>query len=280
MIERHLLCIGPHGLHRLAYVEWPGPPDAPTLLCIHGLTRNARDFDGLAQALSAQYRVICPDMPGRGRSDWLAFPEDYETALYLGDIVTLLARLDVDMIDLVGTSMGGIIGMLIAALPGTPVRRLVVNDVGALIPKEGLERIAAYVGRDPSFPDLAALEAALRAIHAPFGPLTDAQWRHMATHSARRKPDGSLGLAYDPKIAEAFKNEPIKDADLWKNWDAIKCPALVLRGAESDILRRHDAEEMTQRGPRAQLVEFPGIGHAPSLTAPDQIAAIRDFLLG
>ncbi len=280
MIERSLSCIGPHGFHRLAYCEWPGPIGAPTLLCVHGLTRNARDFDILASALSAHYRVICPDMPGRGASDWLKEPDDYAYSLYIADLVALVARLDVDSVDWVGTSMGGIVGMLFAALPGAPLRRLVVNDVGAYIPKQPLERIAAYIGRDPSFPDLAALETGLRAIHAPFGPLSDAQWRHLATHSWRRKPDGSLGLAYDPKIAERFKHAPIVDVDLWQSWDAIRCDVLILRGAQSDILRRGDAEAMTLRGPHARLVEFPGIGHAPALMEDDQIAFIRDFLLG
>jgi len=279
MIERSLLAIGPHGFHRLVYFDWPGPKDAPTLLCIHGLARNARDFDTLAAALSAHYRVICPDMPGRGKSEWLGDPTDYTDALYLSDIVALIARLDVECVDWVGTSMGGILGMLMAAMPAAPLRRLVINDVGPFIPKEGLARIATYLGRDPSFPDLSALEAALRVAYAPFGPLSDAQWHQMAVHSARKKLDGSIGLTYDPKIAEPFKKEPIEDVDLWPSWDRMRCPTLVLRGAQSDILRASDAAAMTQRGPRAQLVEFPGIGHAPSLMADDQIAAIRDFLL-
>ena len=280
MIERSVTCIGPHGLHRLAYVEWPGPKDAPTVLCIHGLTRNARDFDVLAQALRADYRVICPDMPGRGKSEWLAIADDYAYPLYLADIVTLIARLDVETIDWVGTSMGGIIGMLFAALPKAALRRLVVNDVGAFIPKDGLDRIGQYVGADPGFSDMAALEAALRRIHAPFGPLTDEQWHHMAIHSSRRKDDGSFGLHYDPKIAEIFKRGPIADVDLWMQWDQVKVPTLLLRGVQSDILPAEIAQAMTQRGPRAQLVEFADIGHAPALTALDQITIIRDFLRG
>jgi pimeloyl-ACP methyl ester carboxylesterase len=176
--------------------------------------------------------------------------------------------------------MGGIIGMLFAALPNTPIGKLVINDVGAVVPKTGIERIAAYAGLDPGFPDLAAFEATLRCVHAPFGPLTDAQWRHLATHSSRLKPDGSIGFNYDPKIAEAFRQGPISDVALWPTWDAIKCPVLVLRGAQSDILPKDAAEAMTQRGPRARLVEFAGIGHAPALMADDQIAAIREFLLG
>jgi pimeloyl-ACP methyl ester carboxylesterase len=281
MIERTLTCIGPHGFHRLAYIEWPGPSrDAPVLLCVHGLTRNSRDFDVLAQTLSAHYRVVCPDMPGRGKSEWLGVAADYGYPLYLTDITALLARLDAERIDWVGTSMGGLIGMLFAALPNAPIGKLVINDVGALVPKAGIERIAAYVGLDPGFGDLAAFEAVLRRVHAPFGPLSDAQWRHLATHSSRRKPDGSIGFNYDPKIAEAFRQGPIGDVALWASWDAVTCPVLVLRGAQSDMLLASDAAAMTQRGPRAKLVEFAGIGHAPALMAEDQIAAIRDFLLG
>jgi pimeloyl-ACP methyl ester carboxylesterase len=281
MIERTLTCIGPHGFHRLAYAEWPGPsPDAPVLLCVHGLTRNSRDFDVLAEALSAQYRVVCPDMPGRGKSEWLSEAADYGYPLYLADITMLIARLDVERIDWIGTSMGGIIGMLFAALPNAPVGKLVINDIGALVPKAGIERIGAYVGLDPGFADLAAFEVALRRVHAPFGPLSDAQWRHLATHSSRREPDGSIGFNYDPKIGEAFKQGPIDDVALWPSWDAITCPVLVLRGAQSDMLPASAAAAMTQRGPRAKLVEFAGIGHAPALMAADQIAAIREFLLG
>ncbi len=281
MIERTLTCIGPHGFHRLAYTEWPGPTrDAPVLLCVHGLTRNSRDFDVLAEALSSHYRVICPDMPGRGKSEWLDVAGDYGYPVYLGDITTLIARLDVERVDWVGTSMGGIIGMLFAALPNTPIGKLVINDVGAVVPKAGIERIAAYAGLDPGFPDLAAFEATLRRVHAPFGPLSDAQWHHLATHSSRRKPDGGIGFNYDPKIADALKQGPITDVALWASWDAIQCPVLVLRGEQSDILLGSDAAAMTQRGPRTKLVEFAGIGHAPALMADDQIAAIRDFLLG
>ena len=281
MIERTLTCIGPHGLHRLAYVEWPGPSrDAPALVCVHGLTRNGRDFDVLAQALSAHYRVVCPDMPGRGKSEWLNDATDYTYPLYLADITTLIARLDVERVDWVGTSMGGIIGMLYAAMPNAPIGKLVMNDVGALVPKAGIERIASYVGLDPSFADFIELETALRLLAAPFGPLSDGQWRHLATHSVRRKPDGSIGFAYDPKIGEAFRQARIEDVALWTMWDAIACPVLVIRGAQSDILAASDAAAMTRRGPRAKLVEFAGIGHAPALMAEDQIAAIRDFLLG
>jgi pimeloyl-ACP methyl ester carboxylesterase len=277
MTASTISCLGPHGFHRVAYTEWAGPPGAPTVLCVHGLTRNGRDFDDLAGALSCRFRVVCPDVAGRGRSEWLNHAGDYGYPLYLTDMAALIARLDVGEIDLVGTSMGGLIGMMLAAQPGTPIRRLVVNDIGPLIAKEGLLRIAGYVGADPVFADLAELEAYLREVAASFGRLSDAQWRRMAEHGARRRPDGTLGRAYDPAIAEAFKTVK-DDIDLWPVWDAIRCPTLVLRGAQSDLLRGADAAAMTARGPRARLVEFPGIGHAPSLMAADQIAAVEDFL--
>jgi pimeloyl-ACP methyl ester carboxylesterase len=288
MIERTLEI--PGGLpglpaHRLTYYDWPGPSrasgPAPVVLCIHGLTRNGRDFDELAKALSTDFRVICPDIAGRGKSQWLDDPNAYAYPLYLSDMAVLVASLGLPRIDLVGTSMGGIIGMIWAAQPVNPIRKLVINDVGPLIAKQGLKRIRRYVGLDPSFKDPAALEAGLRKAFAEFGPLTDATWREMARHGARVKPDGSLGLAYDPKIAAPFKKAWfIRDIKLWNFYDAIACPTLVLRGANSDILRAADARKMTQRGPRARLIEYPGIGHAPSLTAPDQIKAVRDFLLG
>jgi pimeloyl-ACP methyl ester carboxylesterase len=280
MTARALACLGPHGFHRLHYWEWPGPPGAPTLLCVHGLTRNGRDFDDLAKALSARYRVICPDMPGRGRSDWLSDPKDYGYPVYLADIAALIARLDVEAVDWVGTSMGGLIGMLLASQKGAPIRRLVINDIGPLIAKEGLARIGSYVGQDPDFRDLAELEATLRRVAQSFGPLSEAQWRHLATHSAREKANGRLGFAYDPHIGDPFRAAPPSDIDLWAAYDAMTCPTLVIRGAESDLLRRVDAEAMTRRGPKAALVEFAGIGHAPALMAEDQIAAIRDFLSG
>jgi pimeloyl-ACP methyl ester carboxylesterase len=278
MIERSLSCLGPHGFHRLNYCEWAGAAGAPALLCLHGLTRNAHDFDPLAESLAGKFRVVAADMPGRGKSQWLDHAEDYALPLYLADTVALIARLGVAAVDIVGTSMGGMIGMLLAALPENPIRRLVINDVGPLIAKEGLARTAGYVGLDPGFADLAALEAGLRAIFAGFGPIDDAHWREMARHSARRKPDGNLGLAYDPKIAAAFALAPLADIDLWASYDVVKCPTLVLRGGQSDLLRAADAKAMTQRGPRAKLVEFPDCGHAPSLTRPEQIAAITDFL--
>jgi len=283
MRARNLPVLGPQGFISLAYWEWEGPVGAPTVLCVHGLTRNGRDFDFLAEALSNRFRVICPDMPGRGRSDWLDDPQLYGFPFYLSVLGALFARLDTPAIHWVGTSMGGLIGMLFASLPNSPVRSLVLNDVGPIVAKDGMARIAATVGKDPAFANRQELEAYMRQTYAGFGPLSVAQWRHLLVHAGRTRSDGRLGLAYDPKIGEAFhaaEDQPAQDADFWPFYDQVRCPTLVLRGAESDILRATDAAEMRERGPRAELVEFARVGHAPALMADDQIAAVRKFLEG
>ena len=279
MLERHLGCLGPSGFHRIAYDEWSGPPGAPTLVCVHGLSRNSRDFDVLAGAMSKTHRVACPDMPGRGRSEWLKNPAEYVFPTYLSDCAALIARLDVDAVDWVGTSMGALIGMLLAAQPGAPIRRLVINDAGPFVSKEGLNRIGAYLGTGATFDSLAEMEAAVRANNAPYGPLTDAEWRKMTLDSARRLPDGRYGFNYDPRLADPYKAGPVGDVDLWPFWEAVRCPVLVLRGETSDVLAPEVAEAMTGRGPKAKLVEFAGIGHAPALLAEDQIGVVRDFLI-
>ena len=279
MRQRFLPCLGPSGFHKLACREWPGPAGAPTLVCVHGLTRNGRDFDTLAAALSDQYRVICPDMPGRGLSDYLADSAQYNYGLYLNDLAALVARLDVESLDWLGTSMGGILGMMMAATSGNPIRRLVINDIGAVIAKAGLERIASYIGLDPKFDSLDALADAMAANFVGSDRVPRAQILKLAQGASRILPDGRYGLAYDPHIADVFKSTPPQDVDLFPVWDRIACPTLVLRGGVSDILPRDVAEQMTQRGPKARLVEFEGIGHAPWLATQDQIAPVRDFLL-
>ena len=282
MKARSLPVLGPQGFLNLAYWEWEGPAGAPTVLCVHGLTRNGRDFDFLAEALSARFRVVCPDMPGRGRSDWLEDAAAYGFPFYLAVLGALYARLDVPAVHWVGTSMGGLLGILFAALPKSPVRRLVLNDSGPVVAKEGLDRIARYVGQDRGFSNRQELEAYLRDVLAGFGALSEAQWRHLVAHAGRTRGDGRLGLAYDPKIGEAFRAQAgesgFSDVDLTEFYDRIRCPTLVLRGAQSDILRAADAAAMKERGPHAELVEFAGVGHAPALMADDQIAVVRDFL--
>ncbi len=277
MRRQTLSCLGPHGFHRIRYVEWGAPDNPEVVVCVHGLTRNGRDFDDLAQALSPDFRVLCPDVVGRGKSDWLEHKQDYGYPLYLSDMAALIARSGAARVRWVGTSMGGLIGMMLAAQPRSPIERLVINDVGPLVPKAALERLAGYVGHTGPFADSAGLEAHLRRIFAPFGPLTDAQWAHMTEHSARTSEDGTIYLAYDPAIGDAFSGE-LRDVDLWPLWDALRCPTLVLRGAESDLLREDTAGQMTRRGPRAQLHTFAGIGHAPALMASEQIDRVAAFL--
>ena len=279
MRSGRVLCLSAGGFHHTAYVEWGRPEAARTILCVHGLTRNGRDFDALAAALAETgARVVCPDVVGRGHSDWLADPAGYGFPQYLADMTALLARLDVEAVDWVGTSMGGLIGMMLAAQPNTPIRRLVINDVGPFIPKDALERIGTYVGADPSFADVAAAEAYIREVNAPFGDLTDAQWRHLAETSVRPVEGGGVKFRYDPAIATPFTQTPIEDVDLWPLWDRIACPVLVLRGADSDLLLAETAAEMARRGPCAEVVEIAGCGHAPALMDDHQIGVIRDWL--
>jgi pimeloyl-ACP methyl ester carboxylesterase len=279
MRSERLPCLGPHGFHRVVYSYWPGAANGagrPTI-CVHGLTRNGRDFDALGERLSRRGPVAAPDMPGRGRSPWLADAADYSYPVYLGAVAALIARLGGDEVDFVGTSMGGIIGMMLACQPGSPIRRLVLNDVGPFIPVAALERIASYVGLDPEFADIDQVERALRAVHGSFGQLTDQQWRHMAETSHRVRADGSLGLAYDPAIAKAFTVAPLADVDLWPFYDQIRCPTLVIRGATSDLLLPETAAEMVRRGPKAELYEVADAGHAPALMDEAQIARIESF---
>jgi pimeloyl-ACP methyl ester carboxylesterase len=282
------------------YTDWGDAASQRLVVCVHGLTRNGRDFDSLAQALAHECRVVCPDVAGRGRSDWLYRKDDYAYPQYMADMTALLARTSAwpvpsgwlgkladflsrrygsRSIYWVGTSMGGMLGMLLASRPNSPIRRLVVNDVGPLIPKASLARIGTYVGQDPRFKTFEELEAYVRQVSAPFGSLTDAQWRHLTLHGAKQHADGTWGMSYDPDIAAPFRKGPPQDVDLWSYWDTITCPTLILRGAESDLLLPETAEEMQKRGPHAKLVEFADVGHAPMLMAADQIKVVTDFLL-
>ena len=280
--EHTVQCLSPAGFHTMAYIEWGDVDNDDVVVCVHGLTRCSRDFDDLARALAPRYRVVCPDIVGRGRSGRLKDPQHYGIPQYAADMVTLLARLDPKSLCWVGTSMGGLIGMSLAAKEDTPIQRLVLNDVGAVVSGAALDRIGAYVVNLPRLENMAHAEAVLRVLAAPFGPLTDTQWRHLATHSVVQAPDGKFDFHYDPAIAipllAAAEVRAGQDLDLWPTYDAIKCPTLVLRGAESDLLTINTARAMTSRGPRAELVEFAGIGHAPTLMAPDQIAVVADFL--
>jgi pimeloyl-ACP methyl ester carboxylesterase len=278
--RRSVQCASPAGLHRIAYREWGDPRNRDALVCVHGLTRSGRDFDELARALCGRWRVICPDIAGRGDSDRLADPKHYTWAQYVSDMVTLIARLDVEAVSWVGTSMGGFVGMALAAQAATPVKRLVLNDASPVIAKSALERIAGYVGQAPTFATLDEAEKYVRTISAPFGPHTEAQWRFLAETWVRRSDDGGWRPHYDMRIAEPYRaTMPEKDLVIWNIYDAVRCPTLLIRGEHSDVVSRETATEMTRRGPKAKVVELEGIGHAPTLLNPSQIAIVRDFLL-
>ena len=206
-----------------------------------------------------------------------ANPAEYSLPLYLADCAALIARLDIESVDWIGTSMGALIGMMLAAQRDSPIRKLVLNDAGAFVSGAGLNRIGGYLGNDATFESIEAMEATVRRDHAPYGPLSDAQWRKLTIDSAREKPGGGYGFNYDPRLADPYKAGPLGDVDLWSVWDAVCCPTLLLRGENSDIVSREVAEAMTERGPKATLVEFAGIGHAPQLLSEDQIGAVRDF---
>lgn len=274
----------PKGHHTLAYTEW-GEADNPNILiCVHGLTRNGRDFDFLAYSLENHYRILCPDMPGRGRSEWLTDTTQYNYATYIADSLALLDTLGITKVDWLGTSMGGLIGMFIAATAPERIRRLVINDVGPFIPGKALQRINKYVGVNPSFRTVLEVENHLRTTLAPFGITHPSHWDHIAEHSAMKRADGTLGLAYDPGIVNAFQGENggegFNDVDLWHIWEKITQPSLILRGEMSDILLAETALRMQQSGPNAVFVEFPRVGHAPALMEPGQIAAIKEWLIG
>ena len=278
MREGAVRCLDPHGFHWMRYVEWGDERNKRVVVCVHGLTRNGRDFDTLAKGLCDAYRVVCPDIPGRGRSDWLRDPADYNYPVYLTDLVTLLAKLGAETIDWVGTSMGGILGMILASMPETPVRRLVMNDVGCVIPKAAIERIGQYLGQDPPYASLEDLEADLRRV-SPFGPLTDAQWRHLALHAAKQDEAGRWRFRYDPGIAANYHAATPADVDLRAYWNAIHAPVLVIRGEDSDLLLPQTLEEMRRR-PRTESLVVPGTGHCPMLMDDAQVGAVRRFLLG
>lgn len=302
--------LGPGGFHRVAYTEWGDPGNPHIVVCVHGLTRNARDFDELAEALSARARVVCMDVVGRGESDWLTRKKDYGFSLYLSDAAALLARVMASppdgrpgligrlggrkaapRLDWIGTSMGGLLGMMLAGKPRAPFRRLVLNDVGPMVPWSALLRLkGAHGGVDERFASIEEVEIALRAACADFGPLTDAQWRAVARHGAWKHHDGTWSLAFDPGIVKglgrggvdgvAFGNDFLSGIDLWPTWEQVRCPALVIRGEKSDLLTAATAAEMAKRGPRATVVEIEGVGHAPWLKSPNQIAVVEDFLFG
>jgi pimeloyl-ACP methyl ester carboxylesterase len=279
----HVQCLDTQGLHRMAYWEWGNPANPRVLVCVHGLSRQGRDFDTLAQAMLGEYRVVCPDVVGRGQSDRLTDPTGYQIPAYAADMVTLLARLNAGTVHWVGTSMGGLIGLVLSALKNSPVQRLVLNDVGPTIEPGALARIGTYLGLPVRWKTLDEAADALWAISQGFGTHTREQW--LALTRPMLKPDGDEFVPhYDLQIAAPFRAitpEAAKagEAMMWAMYDSLRCPTLLLRGADSDLLTPATAQAMAARGPKAELREFAGVGHAPMLTSPEQIAVVREFLL-
>lgn len=268
------------GFHEVSYLEWNREAGGVPVICLHGLTRNALDFEVLGEALAQSGRwVVAPDVVGRGQSGRLSDPALYGYPQYLSDAACLIAHLRAEQVDWVGTSMGGIIGMMLAAQKMHPIRRMVINDVGPLIPKAALERIGDYLVQERRFENAAHAEAHLRKVYAPFGIADDSQWRRFTEISVERAPGGEgLVPAYDPEIAAPFRDAHPDDVDLWYFWDRLDLPVLLLRGEESDLLLPRTAAEMKLRGPGCQLVEFAGCGHAPPLLVSEQTAPVIGFL--
>ncbi|WP_269494012.1 alpha/beta fold hydrolase [Castellaniella sp. S9] len=297
----YVTCVSPAGTHRMAYWQWGDPANDRVLLCVHGLTRTGRDFDILARALAPHYRVVCPDVAGRGRSDWLIDPAHYAVPQYAADMLMLIARLRPARLDWVGTSMGGLIGLGLAGTlalsagmrpqrgawglgdaPDVPLGRVVMNDIGPALNADGLGRIGDYVGQALRLDSFAQAVDYVRTVSAGFGPHDQAGWEALTRHVFNEQ-DGHWIKHYDLRIAQAFAPQSpaavqAAEALLWGAWEHLPAEALILRGAQSDLLPREVARAMLERNPRARLVEFEGVGHAPTLRTADQVDAIRDFL--
>jgi pimeloyl-ACP methyl ester carboxylesterase len=282
-------CASPAGLHQMFYKEWGDRHNPQMLVCVHGVTRVGDDFDHLARALANDYRVICPDIVGRGRSQWLKNPQFYRIPQYVSDMVTLLARITdgsaQQTVDWFGTSMGGLIGLGLASLPGNPIRKLVLNDIGPVLEPSALLRIGDYIGQDMRFNTFDEGAQFIRDVSQSFGQHTEQEWHKLATDVLRQDRDGKWVRHYDMGLALPFRSATPESAKadealLWAAYDAVTCPTLLVRGAESDLLTRETAQLMTERGPRATLVEIADVGHAPTFIHDDQIAIARKFLLG
>jgi pimeloyl-ACP methyl ester carboxylesterase len=277
-----VLCASRYQFHRMAFTDWGRGGERGTVVCVHGLTRQGRDFDSLARELAAQgYRVICPDLVGRGLSDRLSDPRDYDLPQYVLDMTTLLASVGAPQVAWVGCSLGGLIGMILAGMSNSPIGRLLVNDIGPYLPLDAVLRIGRYVRAGPA--RLASAEAVasyFQEILAPFGQLTQEQWRHLAKHSVMADGEGGYRLRYDPLIVKGFSLPWTHTRRLWSFWDQIECPTLLLRGADSDLLLRSTAAEMLARNANARLLEIPNCGHMPPLLDAAQITIVCEWING
>jgi len=284
-VVKQVSVLGHGGFRRLAYAEWGSPTAPRTVVCVHGVSRSGRDFDALARSLAEQgARVIAPDLPGRGSSEWLAASAHYTDRAYTSAMSTLIARLDVEKVDWIGTSLGGHIGMMLAAEHATPIRSLVLNDFGAKVAAAALRRIGGYLTRTWRFDTIQALEAHVREALEPFGQFSDEQWHHLSLHSAVPHPAGGFRFHFDPAIGARFAVPIWFDIVLWQLWDKIDCPVLILRGEHSDLLSSSTVETMLKRGAAARAgkvsaVEIAGCGHAPALLDAEQISIVQRFIL-
>ena len=285
-LEKHIISDTQSGTHKVVYLDW-GDRHAPPIVCVHGLTGNARDFDYLAEHLVKRgYRVIAVTLPGRGNSDFLSDPLDYNYSQYIKDIFGVLKAEDLDQagsIDWIGISLGGLLGIQIAGMDNTPVKRLIINDVGPVVPKAALDFIYKVIKEPYYFEDVAALEKRMRATRGlTWGPVTNEQWEHMATHNHKviKDADGQsrVTYAYDPKISVVFEDAPIGDVDLWEMWAKITCPILVIHGKKSQLLTKKIIKVMHKTGIAFDLITLKKCGHAPSLMAPSQIEMIEEWL--
>lgn len=271
-------CLSPHGFHNVAYRDWGGRAQENHLFCVHGLTRNSQDFDFLASQFRDWGRVVCMDLPGRGASDWLKNSRDYHLAQYNADANTVTEAVGLTHFDWLGTSLGGLMGIALAGLDNSPIRRLIINDVGPEIPLTALRRITSYVAHQNTFDDLEQVEGHLRNTLSPFGPMTDENWQRMAVTSSVPM-EGGYRMHHDPGIMDNFRAYfMFTHFNLWRFWDRIKCPVLILRGATSDFLTERISRRMLTRLPGAQMVEYEGVGHTPTLNAAWQVDPIRDWL--
>jgi pimeloyl-ACP methyl ester carboxylesterase len=282
--RKSVQCLSPAGLHRMAYKEWGDPNNQNVLVCVHGVTRVSDDFDVLALALSDKYRIICPDVVGRGQSDWLPNPQLYQIPQYVSDMVTLLARLDVEKVDWLGTSMGGLIGMGLASMSKNPIRKLILNDVGPALNLEAIKRIGEFIGQDVRFDTFDEAAAYIREVSISFGPHSEAQWHKLANDVLKQNKEGKWIRHYDLSLSIPVKAitpelATTGQAMMWAAYDAVKCQTLLVRGSDSDLLTKEAAQEMTQRGPSASLVEIAGVGHAPTFVQAEQIDIAKKFLL-
>jgi len=278
--QDHILCLNPQGFHKTAYIEWGDPNSSRALICVHGLTRNSRDFDFLAKSLSGTgtYRVVCPDLVGRGNSDYFGVPALYNFPQYLSDMATLLARLNVQEVHWLGTSLGGVIGMMLAAQPHSPIKSLILNDIGMILPSTALQRLKTYARNAHSFINFEEAKKYFQTVLAPFGRLESEKWDHITEHGTREDEKGHFSLSYDPAIGQIYPHFGTLSVHLEAYWQSIRCPILILRGEESDFLLPEIVAKMLYFKPHAKIVTIPDCGHAPSLMTEEQIQIVENWL--